>query len=56
MADTNNHDKTDEPIDVAKKSWWTLTFDETTSFSILGYVIGNRHDKDGPKKTDLILK
>jgi len=56
MTEKNNHGKMDEPIDVAKKSWWTLPFDETTSFSILGFIIGNRHDKDGAQKIDLILK
>lgn len=56
MADINNHDKIDEPIDVEKKGWWTLPFDNTTSFSILGFIFGNRHDKDGPQKVDFILK
>lgn len=54
MAQTNNHGNTDEPIDVEKKSWWTLTFDDTTSFSLLGYIFGNR--LDGAQKIDLILK
>lgn len=56
MAEEHNNTNTDAPIDVQKKSWWELPFDGTTSFSILGFIFGNRHDKDGARKIDLILK
>lgn len=56
MAENHIDTDVDEPIDVQGKSWWTLPFDGTTSFSILGYIFGNRHDKEGARKIDLILK
>lgn len=56
MAENHIDTNADEPVDVQGKSWWTLPFDNTTSFSILGYIFGNRHDKDGARKIDLILK
>ncbi len=38
------------------RKWWRLPFDDTTNFSLLGYILGGLHwEGNEEKKVDLTL-
>lgn len=42
------------PSEEARKRWWSMPFDATTNFSLLGYFLGRIMDRNN-KRVDLRL-
>ncbi|MBI5888179.1 MAG: hypothetical protein HZB82_05645 [Deltaproteobacteria bacterium] len=43
------------PSDEARRRWWSMPFDATTNFSLLGYFLGWIMDRNN-KRVDMQLK